>query len=253
VTRTPDEIKQAVLERYRDAAQRAADASGCCLDEAAAPAAACCCPPAGFGPSAYPELESGDLPEATLLASLGCGNPVAIAGLRPGQRVLDLGSGGGLDVFLAARKVGPEGFVYGLDMTDEMVDLARAHQQQAGVSNVEFLQGDIEAIPLPDASVDVVISNCVINLCPDKAAAFREAHRVLVPGGQFAVSDIVAVRPLTDEERADLAAWAGCLAGAITAGEYATGLTAAGFHGIEVIPTQRAGLRAVAAVIRATA
>jgi len=253
VTRTPEEIKQAVLERYRSAARQAADAPACCPDEPTEPAAACCCTPAGFGASAYSDLESGDLPEAALLASLGCGNPVAIAGLRPGQRVLDLGSGGGLDVFLAARKVGPEGFVYGLDMTDEMLDLARAHQRQAGVTNVEFLKGDIEAIPLPDASVDVVISNCVINLAPDKAAAFREAHRVLVPGGQFAVSDIVAVRPLTEEERADLAAWAGCLAGAITAGEYAAGLTAAGFSGVEVIPTQRAGLRAVAAVIRATA
>lgn len=253
MTRTPEEIKQAVLERYGGAAQGAAGTFGCRPGESAASGTACCCPPSGFGASAYPELASDDLPEAALLASLGCGNPVAIAGLRPGQRVLDLGSGGGLDVLLAARKVGPAGFVYGLDMTDEMLKLARAHQRQAGITNVEFLKGDIESIPLPDGSVDVVISNCVLNLCPDKAAAFREAHRVLVPGGQFAVSDIVAVRPLTDEERGDLAAWAGCLAGAITAGEYTAGLTAAGFRGVEVIPTQRAGLRAVAAVIRATA
>ena len=170
-----------------------------------------------------------------------------------GQRVLDLGSGGGLDVLLAARQVGPGGYVYGLDMTDEMLELARANQQQAGVANAEFIKGDIEAIPLPDASVDVIISNCVLNLSADKPAAFREAHRVLAPGGRLAVTDIVAVRPFTEQERADLAAWAGCVAGAITAREYVEGLEAAGFSGVEVIPTHPAGSAAGSAGIRATA
>ncbi len=255
MARTPEEIKEAVLQRYRAAARQAAATAPCCSGEPAAPAASTCCAdePAGFGAAAYTGLAAGEVPDAARLASLGCGNPTTVAGLRPGQRVLDLGSGGGLDVLLAARQVGPDGFVYGLDMTDEMLELARANQQQAGVANVEFIKGDIEAIPLPDASVDVVISNCVINLSADKPAVFREAHRVLAPGGQFTISDIVAVRPLSEEERADLAAWAGCLAGAITAREYVAGLEAAGFTGVEVIPTHPAGPAAVSAVVRATA
>jgi len=252
VTWTPGQIKQAVKERYRAAARRATASAGCC-SSTAAPAASACCEPAGFGASAYAHLGSDEVPDAARLASLGCGNPTAIAGLQLGQRVLDLGSGGGLDVLLAARQVGPGGYVYGLDMTDEMLELARANQQQAGVANAEFIKGDIEAIPLPDASVDVVISNCVLNLSADKPAAFREAHRVLVPRGRLAVTDIVAARPLTEEERADLAAWAGCVAGAITGREYVEGLEAAGFSGVEVIPTHPAGPTAVSAVIRATA
>ncbi|HUU61822.1 MAG TPA: arsenite methyltransferase [Acidimicrobiia bacterium] len=253
MTPTPEEIKQAVKARYGAAARRAAASTDCCSGDPAAPTASACCDPAGFGASAYGDLAPDEVPDTARLASLGCGNPTAIAGLQPGQRVLDLGSGGGLDVLLAARQVGPEGFVYGLDMTEEMLVLARANQQQAGVANAEFIKGDIEAIPLPDASVDVVISNCVLNLSADKPAAFREAHRVLAPGGRLAVTDIVAARPLTKEERADLAAWAGCLAGAITAREYVEGLEAAGFSGIEVIPTHPAGPTAVSAVIRATA
>jgi len=252
VTWTPGQIKQAVKERYRAAARRATASAGCC-SSTAAPAASACCEPAGFGASAYAHLGSDEVPDAARLASLGCGNPTAIAGLQLGQRVLDLGSGGGLDVLLAARQVGPGGYVYGLDMTDEMLELARANQQQAGVANAEFIKGDIEAIPLPDASVDVVISNCVLNLSADKPAAFREAHRVLAPGGRLAVTDIVAVRPFTKQERADLAAWAGCVAGAITAREYVEGLETAGFSGVEVIPTHPAGPAAVSAVIRATA
>ena len=256
MTRTPQEIKEAVRRTYGAAARRATQATGCCGPTAtpAADTSSCCAQePAGFGASAYAHLAPGEVPDAARLASLGCGNPTAIAGLKPGQRVLDLGSGGGLDVFLAARQVGPTGFVYGLDMTDEMLVLARANQEQAGVANAEFLKGEIEAIPLPDASVDVIISNCVINLSPDKPAVFREAHRVLAPGGRLAVSDIVALHPLSEKERADLASWAGCLAGAITADEYLAGLAAAGFKDAEVIPAQPAGPTAVSALIRATA
>jgi len=255
MAKTPEEIKEAVRRAYGAAAGRAARVEVCCPPSPSAGDRSACCAeePPGFGSSAYAGLAEGEVPDAALLASLGCGNPTAIAGLQPGQRVLDLGSGGGLDVLLAARQVGPEGFVYGLDMTDEMLEVARANQQRAGVANVEFIKGDIESIPLPDASVDVVISNCVINLSPDKPAAFREAHRVLVPGGRLAVTDIVAVRPFSERERADLAAWAGCLAGAITAREYVEGLAAAGFSAVEVIPTGPAGPAAVSAIIRATA
>ncbi len=249
MTRTQDEIKKAVRDRYAAAARRAATA-GCC-----GPDVSDCCSedPGGFGASAYGDLAPGEVPEVARLASLGCGNPTAIAGLRPGERVLDLGSGGGLDVFLAARQVGPTGFVYGLDMTDEMLALARANQRAAGVHNAEFRRGEIEKIPLPDAAVDVIISNCVINLSTDKPAVFREAHRVLKPGGRFAVSDVVALHPLSDEERADLASWAGCLAGALTAEEYLEGLTAAGFHDARVTPTHEYGTTAISALITATA
>ncbi|MBM3695383.1 MAG: arsenite methyltransferase [Actinobacteria bacterium] len=252
MTRSADEIKEAVRDRYARAARQVRSPSDCCGPAAAAPD--CCADdPAGFGAAAYQDLTPGEVPDAARLASLGCGNPTAIAGLQPGQRVLDLGSGGGLDVFLAARQVGPTGFVYGLDMTDEMLDLARANQQAAGVSNVAFVKGEIEAVPLPDACVDVVISNCVINLSADKPAVFREAHRVLAPGGRLAVSDIVALHALSDEERADLASWAGCIAGAITAEEYSSGLAAAGFRDIAVTPTHPAGPTAVSARITATA
>jgi len=260
MTRTPEDIKGAVRDHYARAAERAAAASTCCGPAAdccssGAPAAPDCCTEdlAGFGISAYSDLAPDEVPGTARLASLGCGNPTAIAGLQPGQRVLDLGSGGGLDVFLAARQVGPTGFAFGLDMTDEMLQLAWANQRAAGVANAEFLKGDIEAIPLPDASVDVIISNCVINLSPDKPAVFREAHRVLVPGGRFAVSDVVALHPPSDEERADLASWAGCLAGALTAEEYLAGLAAAGFKDAVVTPTHTAGPTAVSALITATA
>jgi len=261
MTRTSDEIKKAVRDRYAKAARSVAAAYSCCSpsssDCCSSPTTAttdCCSEdPTGFGISAYTDLAPREVPDAARLASLGCGNPTAIAGLQPGQRVLDLGSGGGLDVFLAARQVGPTGFAYGLDMTDEMLHLARANQHAAGVVNAEFLKGDIEAIPLPDASVDVIISNCVINLSTDKPAVFREAHRVLVPGGRFAVSDVVALHALSEEERADLASWVGCLAGALTAEEYLAGLAAAGFRDAEVTPTHAAGPTAVSALITATA
>jgi arsenite methyltransferase len=244
---SPDEIKEAVRQRYAGAARRVTQ-PGCC-----GPTEPDSADPDGFGLTAYGALALDEVPDAARLASLGCGNPTAIAGLQPGERVLDLGSGGGLDVFLAARRVGPTGFAYGLDMTDEMLDLARANQRAAGVTNAEFVKGEIEAIPLPDASIDVVISNCVINLSTDKPAVFREAYRVLVPGGRFAVSDIVALHSLSTEERADLAAWAGCLAGALTAEEYLAGLAAAGFHDTVVTPTHPAGPTAVSALITAVA
>jgi SAM-dependent methyltransferase len=248
MTPTAEEIKEAVRDRYAGAARRVA--ASCC-----APAAADCCSaePAGFGASAYTDLAPGEVPDAARLASLGCGNPTAIAGLKPGERVLDLGSGGGLDVFLAARQVGPTGFVYGLDMTDEMLALARANQVAAGVKNAEFRKGEIEAVPLPDASVDVIISNCVINLSTDKPAVFREAHRVLAPGGRLAVSDIVVLRPPSAEERADLASWAGCVAGALTVDEYLAGLASAGFKEATVTPTHAYGPTAASALITATA
>jgi ubiquinone/menaquinone biosynthesis C-methylase UbiE len=170
-----------------------------------------------------------DLPEEAVLASLGCGNPIALAKLEPGQTVLDLGSGGGIDVLLSAARVGPEGFVYGLDMTDEMLELAERNKAAAGVENVEFLKGQIENIPLPDNSVDVIISNCVINLSVDKPAVLREAYRVLKPGGQFAVSDVVIQGELAAEIRSSVEAWAGCVAGALEEQEYLAGLAQAGF------------------------
>lgn len=185
------------------------------------------------------------LPLKAALASLGCGNPTALAELRPGEVVLDLGSGGGIDVLLSARRVGPTGFAYGLDMTDAMLELARHNAAEAGVQNVAFLQGEIAAIPLPDASIDVIVSNCVINLAPDKAPVFQEAFRVLKPGGRFAVSDIVIHGGLpsglmdTAQMRQDLSSWAGCIAGALTDAEYRTGLAAAGFTAIELEVTRQ--------------
>lgn len=244
MNRTDREIKEAVREAYRSAAIQVFDNGSCC-----GPAESV----EGFGATQYRDVEIGDLPDAARLASLGCGNPTAIAALEQGSRVLDLGSGGGLDAFLAARAVGPTGYVYGVDMTDEMLELARRNRQAAGIDNVEFLKGEIEDVPLPDGSVDVVISNCVINLSVDKPAVFREAHRVLSPGGRFAVSDIVALRPLTASERSDLAEWAGCIAGAITEAEYVAGLEAAGFHDVRVTVTHPAGPNAVSAEITATA
>jgi SAM-dependent methyltransferase len=245
MTATSKDIKDAVRNAYRTTALKLLDDGNDCCTPAASTE--------GFGTALYAALDTGGVPDEAVMASLGCGNPTAIAGLRRGERVLDLGSGGGLDVFLAAKAVGPEGFVFGLDMTDEMLELARRNQQRAAIDNVEFLKGEIEDIPLPDASVDVVISNCVINLSVDKAAVFHEAHRVLRPGGRFAVSDVVALHLLTEAERADLASWAGCIAGAITAEEYVEGLESAGFRDVVVEATHEAGPTAVSARITATA
>jgi ubiquinone/menaquinone biosynthesis C-methylase UbiE len=212
---------------------------------AAGPAASCCSGGCGCAPDAappqaalYSDAETALLPAAAVLASLGCGNPTALIDLRPGEVVLDLGSGGGIDVLLSARRVGPSGFAYGVDMTDEMLALAERNAAEQGAANVSFLKGTIEDLPLPDGSVDVVISNCVINLSADKGRVLREAHRVLRPGGRFAVSDVVVQGDLPEHVRRDTELWAGCVAGALDEGEYRRLLIAAGFTGVEVEVTR---------------
>jgi len=202
-----------------------------------------------FGPAGYPD--AGGLPDGAVRASLGCGNPVAVADLRPGETVLDLGSGGGIDVLLSARRVGPAGRAYGLDMTEEMLDLARAHARQAGAGNVEFLRGQIEAIPLPDRSVDVIISNCVINLSTDRPAVFAEAFRVLRSGGRLGISDILAEDHLTPAQRTERGREAGCIADAPSFAEYRDGLTRAGFTGITITSTHQVADGLHSAIIRA--
>ena len=235
-----DEIRAAVAARYASLA-RAAQAGQAITD--GDPDAGCC------GAPGYPD--TGDLPEAAVRVSLGCGNPVAVADLRPGETVLDLGSGGGIDVLLSARRVGPAGQAYGLDMTEEMLDLARASARAAGAGNVEFLLGQIEAIPLPDSFVDVIISNCVINLSTDRPAVFAESFRVLRPGGRLGITDILAEDHLTEAERLERGAQAGCIAGAPSLAEYRGGLARAGFTSITITPTQQAGDGVHSAIIRA--
>ena len=226
------DVKDVVRERYGQAARRVSEGRSCCGGDAAL---------IGTNPitsNLYDVSEKGALPEAAVLASLGCGNPTALAQLQPGETVLDLGSGGGIDVLLSARRVGPTGKAYGLDMTDEMLALARENQKKAGVENVEFLKGEIEAIPLPDNSVDVIISNCVINLSGDKDRVLKEAFRVLKPGGRFAVSDIVTRGEVPEQIRKNVLAWAGCIAGALEESEYAGKLASAGFEAIGIEPTR---------------
>ena len=218
------ELKETVRSHYAEAAQRAR----------AGKPKSCCSNP--ITSNLYEGDQLGALPDAAVTASLGCGNPTALAELKPGETVLDLGSGGGIDVLLSARRVGPSGKAYGLDMTDEMLALARENAK--GVDNVEFLKGEIENIPLPDNSVDVVISNCVINLSLDKSQVLAETFRVLRPGGRFAVSDIVRTRDLPEEITRNAELWAGCVAGSLTESEYRTLLANAGFTGIEVEPTR---------------
>jgi SAM-dependent methyltransferase len=245
-----DEIRERVRERYAAAATAAAgdrDAS-CCGSDAAVITDE---QREVFGSALYEEGDRAELPDAAKLASLGCGNPTAVADLHEGETVLDLGSGGGIDVLLSARRVGAGGKAYGLDMTDEMLDLARANQRQAGVENVEFLKGEIENVPLPDDSVDVIISNCVINLSGDKQRVFREAARVLRPGGRFAVSDVVADEGMDDETRRDMEQWTGCIAGALTREQFTAGLEASGFTDVEIIETHRVHDQAASAIIRA--
>ena len=227
------------------------DAAACCCGDD--PTGSDCCGGSGatFGPELYDALERAELPDAATLASLGCGNPVAVAELRPGETVLDLGSGGGIDVLLSARRVGPDGRAIGLDMTDDMLELARRNAAEAGVANVEFVKGTIEAMPLADASVDVVISNCVINLAADKSAVFREIARVLRPGGRMGVSDVVAEDALTEVERAERGSWAACYAGALSFAEYRAGLTAAGLVDVEIVPTHVVADRMHSAIVRA--
>jgi len=206
---------------------------------------------AGFGEILYSAGERGDLPEEAVLASLGCGNPTAVADLHPGEVVLDLGSGGGIDVLLSARRVGPTGKVYGLDMTDEMLDLARRNAAQAGATNVEFLRGRIEEIPLPGESVDVVISNCVVNLSTDKPAVLAEVARVLKPGGRVGISDVVAEDRLTPADRAARGSHVGCIAGALSFTEYSEGLEAAGLVDVSVTPTHEVTDGMHGAIVRA--
>jgi len=206
----------------------------------------------GIGAGLYPALEHDDLPKAAVLASLGCGDPTAVAELREGERVLDLGSGGGIDVLLSARRVGPTGRAIGLDMTDEMLALARRNAAEAGVSNVEFLKGTIERIPLPAESVDVVISNCVINLAADKGAVFAEIARVLRPGGRIGVSDIVADDALSPAERAERGGWVGCIAGALSFSEFRAGLEAVGLTDVSLTPTHAVAPGMSSVIVKAT-
>ncbi|MBZ5501520.1 MAG: arsenite methyltransferase [Acidobacteriia bacterium] len=229
-----NDIKQIVQSRYGEAARRvsAGEAAGCGCQSNAVP----CCDP--ISSNLYAANETAALPQEAVAASLGCGNPTALAQLHPGEQVLDLGSGGGIDVLLSAKRVGPAGKAYGLDMTDDMLALARANQRKAGVENVEFLKGEIENIPLPEASVDVVISNCVINLSSDKQRVLREAFRVLRPGGRFAVSDVVVCGPVPAEIRRNVELWVGCVAGAMEESEYRSKLAAAGFAEIEIERTR---------------
>jgi len=228
------EIKEVVKEKYGQAALRVhSGGSSCCGAGAALDG---CCDP--ITSNLYDALEAGAVPKEAVLASLGCGNPTALAQLHEGETVLDLGSGGGIDVLLSARRVGPTGKAYGLDMTDEMLALARENQSRAGVENVEFLKGEIERIPLPDNSVDVIISNCVINLSADKDRVLSEAFRVLKPGGRLAVSDVVTRGNVPAAVRQNMLLWVGCIAGALQDSEYASKLAKAGFDGIGIEPTR---------------
>jgi SAM-dependent methyltransferase len=229
-------VKEVVKEKYGQAALRVVSGAGsaCCGSSPSS----CCSGGDPITSNLYGALEKGELPETAVLASLGCGNPTALAELRPGETVLDLGSGGGIDVLLSARRVSPGGKAYGLDMTDEMLALARDNQRKAGAENVEFLKGEIENIPLPDNSVDVIISNCVINLSADKDRVLREAFRVLKPGGRFAVSDVVTRGEIHPEIRENILLWVGCVAGALDENEYRAKLAAAGFGSIGIEPTR---------------
>ena len=246
------DIREEVRDRYAEAAKAVTTGN----PEEADAFASCCgdggCGAEGqtFGIGLYDDLQ--DLPDAAALASLGCGNPTAVADLKEGDVVLDLGSGGGIDVLLSAKRVGPTGFAYGVDMTDEMLELANRNKADAGATNVEFLKGYIEDVPLPDSSVDVVISNCVINLAADKSAVFKEMHRILRPGGRIGVSDIVADDTLTPAERAERGTYVGCIAGALSLSEYESGLSAAGFRDISLTPTHSVADGMHSAIVKAT-
>jgi SAM-dependent methyltransferase len=244
-------IRESVRERYAAAARGVASEN---------PSGGSCCAPTAvlnddqaqvFGSALYDESALSELPDTAAMASLGCGNPTAVAELHAGETVLDLGSGGGIDVLLSARRVGPTGKAYGLDMTDEMLALARQNQRKAGVENVEWLRGEIEAIPLPAEMVDVVISNCVINLSGDKPRVLAEAARVLKPGGRFAVSDVIADSDMDATTRADMAEWASCIGGALTRQEFEDALRAAGLVDVEIAETHRVHDKAASALIRA--
>ena len=249
ITTTTTDVREVVRERYAGAARVAAGstetACGCAVsvtDDRGSEV---------FGPTLYDEASRAEAPDAAVNASLGCGVPTAVADLRDGDIVLDLGSGAGADVLISARRVAPTGKAIGLDMTDEMLELARVNAQEAGVRNVEFVKGYLEDMPIPDQSVDVVISNCVINLSVDKTKTVAEAARVLRPGGRFAISDVIADPDMDDQTKADMAAWTGCVAGALTEAEFRTTLTAAGFESVEIRPTHQVHEHASAAIIRA--
>jgi arsenite methyltransferase len=260
------ETRELVRQRYAAAATtilasgsgEATSAAGCC---GSTPDEGSCCGDSvlvdtavdkDFGAALYGADEQSELPAQALAASLGCGNPTAVAELRAGERVLDLGSGGGIDVLLSARRVGETGFAYGVDMTDEMLELARANVAEAGVTNVEFLKGTIEDVPLPDESVDVVISNCVINLSTDKPTVLAEMYRVLIPGGRIGISDVVAEDHLSEQDRSDRGSFAGCIAGALSRSEYLDGLAAVGFTAAEVQFTHEVAAGMHGAIVRAT-
>lgn len=242
------DLQETVRRRYAEAATTVTrapdDSAGCC-------GAVGVEPDENFGQHLYGATDRDDLPIAAVTASLGCGNPTAVAELRAGERVLDLGSGGGIDVLLSARRVGPTGFAYGVNMTTEMLELARANAAEAGASNVEFLQGTIEDVPLSDSAVDVVISNCVINLSIDKPKVLTEMFRVLTPGGRIGISDVVAEDDLTPSQRAERGEYVGCIAGALSVAEYVAGLTAAGFENPSVEFTHRVADQMHGAIIRA--
>jgi arsenite methyltransferase len=249
-------LREQVRSRYGEAARAVLDpregvTAQCCESGSCGTGSATLDTAGCFGDSLYGEGETDGLPEEALLASLGCGNPLAVADLHEGERVLDLGSGGGIDVLLSARRVGPTGIVYGVDMTDDMLTLARANAAKAGAANVEFLKGEIEAVPLPDAAVDVVISNCVINLSTNKPAVLAEMFRVLVPGGRIGISDAVAEDHMTAADRAAAGSYVGCIAGALSRTEYLDGLAAAGFTDASVTFTNEAAPGMHSAIIRA--
>jgi arsenite methyltransferase len=255
MTTTADELREEVRRRYAASARAVTEGTGgcgcgsgsCCSDEASTSNSQ----DAGFGEALYSAEQRGELPDTATLASLGCGNPTAVTDLHEGETVLDLGSGGGIDVILSAKRVGPTGLAYGLDMTDEMLALARRNTEEAGTQNAIFLKGVIEAIPLPADSIDVVISNCVINLSPDKATVLTEIARVLKPGGRVGVSDVVAEDRLSTTDRAARGSFVGCIAGALSKGEYEAGLEAAGFENIEVTFTHEVADGMHGAIVKA--
>jgi SAM-dependent methyltransferase len=237
-----EQIHDLVRDRYAQSALAVLDSS----------IEACCAPGQGIGSELYSTLERDELPDAAVMASLGCGNPIAVAELHEGERVLDLGSGGGIDVLLSAKRVGPTGRVFGLDMTDEMLVLAQRNIADAGAANVELLKGQIEQIPLPADSIDVVISNCVVNLAADKPAVFAEIARVLRPGGRIGITDIVADDSLTSEQRAERGSYVGCIAGALSFSEFESGLRAVGLDNVTVTPTHSVADGMFSAIIKAT-
>jgi SAM-dependent methyltransferase len=249
MTTSAEELREQVRARYAESARAVTGGDGCGCGTGG-----CCADAAGrgnFGEALYAADQRGELPDAAVLASLGCGNPTAVADLQEGETVLDLGSGGGIDVILSARRVGSTGTAYGLDMTDEMLALARRNAREAGVRNAHFLKGLIEQIPLPAGSVDVVISNCVVNLSADKAAVLAEIGRVLRPGGRIGISDVVADDDLTPDQRAERGSHVGCIAGALSRGEYRAGLEAAGFERVSVVFTHEVADGMHGAIVKA--